>query len=568
MDYSTKVLLKAVFSSLFILTTIFFTGIASAQFQGPSLYSAIPLITWGSFGAALVGICVVVLLIDRRSKRVFGYGFGLLIVLYGGFYYLPEAAGLVMYGSFSHDQLVHMGRIKDLIATGELTHLRYPGTYVLGGILTVMTGVEVSQLQYLISFLTTILLIFSVYYCTFTITEDVWLARSAAVVSFPLYFDQFQMGIMPWLFAFAFLPILFGATYRAKTDLKRYVVIVLTLIATISIFHPFTAALAAVMVLSVSLFQEGGGDRVNLSQTLNYSVTLSLAFVGWQVYTGSIDSIVRHMLVGLLVPGGGGVEAANEVQRFRTTDQSIWELIWEFLILEWGAVLGLLGLALVSILLQVVLYRKGVPITRFRRICTLNFVFGVGLAALIIFVNITGFGPVRANQYSIYFATFLVAFLIVGIQREGTKRMESSTVTLTVGVVIALVMVLLLLSLGTVYEPNKQISQSDAHEATWLLEEQDPDHEVYNSNIRNKYPRYYYGDEMGVDKRSQGYLLANRTVAIQSFCTPVCDFNRFESPSYFSITSEVRSKIHENLDRNGEKIYSNGNNRIYYYNGS
>lgn len=554
-----------------LCVSVVFLGLSQTKAPGPdeSVLVAVPLFAWVALAIGVIGVCATLLFHKPNSKKVPIVALTILILLYFGLYLAPLFTGASMYASFAFDQLVHLGRMRDLVAGTPLVWLRYPATYLLGSSIVMVTGLPLSLLSVILSFIFTILLLFAVYFTSVSLTGNVWVGRAAIVAGIPLYFDEFQISVMPWFFGLVLLPLLLGTVHRsATTNSRRDGVAAVVLALGLTIYHPFSALLGV-----VTLFAYGGIRSMNGRQTLipgpsfNFSFLLGVLIAAWLVFTGAVGAFVREIAAKFLLETASA-GAVNQVQRFGTSNRTLLETIWQFVVMEWGAVFILLGLGAVAtgaILLEYTL--RGRQPRPEEILFGGGYVFGVALAASFIIVSVFGFGPVRSNQYSILFAIFLVPLLFVGLRENLASYLPSSIRQIAHLGVVILILTAPIISFAGVYEQNNLMTSTDEAVSTWMLEQQNPQSEVYSGRVRNKYQRYYYGDRRGVEKRQSGYLLANRTHTIESMCSPRC--SGFHRSSYLiTDVHETSPKVVENVAKAHTKIYSNRDWIVVYANAS
>ncbi|WP_049888037.1 hypothetical protein [Natrinema sp. J7-2] len=485
-----------------VLTTPPATGYES------SIHDAYPPQAWVGFGLALVGSLVLLFRSVTTGRPGWRYGVGTLASVYAVFFALPLFRGYYVYGTPMSDAFYHFGIVRDVLETGAVPETGYPATHVLYTTLTTITGVPIRVLQPVVTFCFFLLFVGSCFLLGLSFFgRRGGLATLGAAT--PLVFASHHLMTLPWLFALPFLPLSLALAHRwsGRRCSSRTGLVGVAFVCGIALvfYHPVTAlvtVLALVVYVGVvaapSLRRRLPRRRAEAKAAagrayavpVRYPLVLGIAGILWYLSISHFTHFLERMVTNDI--DGGAASYASTAQR---TSYSTWELVWEFLVLEWGTVLVYAGLgaAIAAVILGRVLRGRD---SRLERLCVAQYGAGVGVAAFFFGSQVLSRNVVRINNYTVIGAILLLGLAIIGLvsyRDAADDRWKRWGVTTILGGLCVTVIVVALLAGAVAYEDDRHVTHATMAGAEWHHENHDSGIDTRAFRMSEQLQRYFEG---------------------------------------------------------------------------
>lgn len=418
------------------------------------------------------------------------------IVGYAGYFGLPLARGYVQYAGYGFDVWVHFSLIDDISQYGRITDLQYPATHLLSFSVGQLTGIEMESTTPLIAFWFKALLIGGVFVLTRAQSRQNALAVLTLLAAIPIFYSQNRFTLAPWVFGLTLLPILLYAIHEHTIGNGRRAVLVFAVVGGgVVVYHPISAlfSFVACAVFLVALFV---ARHVRADIAVPTTRGAGLVFggfaglLGWHLYHRTVDGSIRSTALSLAErqPGGSAqtASAASEV------GYTIWQLVYYFLIPNWGVLLVYLGIAGVATLYVALRYVVHPSETTFYEgHVAAHYPIGGVIGVSFMLFDIHAGGVTRAAQYGILVSIFLVGLALWFAAR---RRNESKIAGVVCLVLLGLVLGGLVLSVSTGYSDNYHMTHAGSDGYDWHLETKDETVVSYGDSMGGDvYPFSYYG---------------------------------------------------------------------------
>ena len=178
-----------------------------------SIYTQIPIIIRVmAVVVIVVSIAVCMICLSCRHKRAAVFALTPVLALSALLPFLPQKIGYVI--GFS-DQMNHAGRIRDILATGNVPHIIYPGMHIDAAVLSLFTGLSPALLLSVLSSLAGVC-----FFCmTIILARYVRVPSAAALVFAPLVITP--TGAVPGTFTYMLLlPVVAYSTLRYANGIR------------------------------------------------------------------------------------------------------------------------------------------------------------------------------------------------------------------------------------------------------------------------------------------------------------------------------------------------------------
>ncbi|PCR92170.1 hypothetical protein [Natrinema ejinorense] len=508
-----------------VLTTPPATGYES------SIHDAYPPQTWVGFGLALVGGLTLVFRSAITDRPGWRYGVVTLASVYAVFFALPLFRGYYVYGTPMSDAFYHFGIVRDVLETGTVPETVYPATHLLYATLTTVTGVPMRILQPVVAFCFFLLFVGSCFLlgrCLFGPRGG--LATLGAAM--PLVFVSHHLTTLPWLFALPFLPLSLSLAHRwaDRRRSSRAGPFVAALVCGIALvfYHPVTALVTVLALVVYAGVVAAPSLRRRLpllrSETeaesgrayatpYRYPAVLAIAGILWYLSISQVTHFLDRVVTNDI--DGGAASYASTAQQ---TSYSTWELVWEFLVLEWGTVLVYAGLGagIAAVILGRALRGRD---SRLERLCVAQYAAGIGVAVFFVGSRVLSRNVVRINSYTVIGAILLLGLAITGLvsyRDAAADRWKQRGATVALCGLCVSVLVVALLAGAVAYEDDRHVTHATMAGAEWHHENHDSGIDTRAFRMSEQLQRYFEGttgadpDDRQFHRSLEGYQLPTR----------------------------------------------------------
>lgn len=415
-----------------------------------SLVAAYPPEYWAALGVVVAGVVLVFLGSAVTRTGYWKHAFVLLASTYGLFMFLPIARGYKLYGRGTSDPLFHLNVVKRIVASGSIGDLFYPMLHLTVVELT-FVGMPLEATQPLLGFIFTMLFVGGIALFVRTLVDDNRALALGLCAATPLLLADFHGQLHPALNSFTLLPAaLVALEYSRRENSVPFLVVAVILLVTIVFYHPVTALLTILVVLSMGgvtlLYPRLSGQSLRPLRLIIVPGLFAL-FTGWYLLFEQIQRAILSVF-------SSSQEAPIESQAALTAGLSTTDILLRFVELHgrvfvYFLIAGLFGLLIIRELLA---DRSTYPET----LGVTQYALGGFVAVAFLTVNLIAANPTRFSRYLILFAVVLVALLLYRLVVVGASRRQVLVVTVVVAIIAAG-----LLGPFTVYIPNKHLTHSE-----------------------------------------------------------------------------------------------------------
>jgi len=475
----------------FAVETAILSEVPPASGFENSPLAAYPPAFWACFLIALAASILTFLGAAIRSSRAWKPAFGLLAANYGIFFYLPVHRGYELYDRAASDSLAHLGFVKRALSTGSLSELFYPLEHAFLSTLAFL-GVPLDIARYTLSFGLTLVFILSVGLLLRELSGNDDAFPVGLAVATPLVFTNFQVRINPAMMSFLFVPLFLVLIERARrVDGAQFRILYTVLALGLVLFHPMTAILLVVLLLSTAVFRRlytRSEEPPGWPLEAHLAPLVGVVWFHWYSRFGRTRRSLRETIRGITTDTRSTI-AADQANRVASVDFTPLELAIRF-VQKYGV--DFLYLAAAGLIGFHVLVRLRRDRSRFdTTYMTVQFFLGSAIALLFMLVYLIAFDPIRVSRYAIVMAVLLVGLVLhYSIRLEG-KRARTITVVLTCVVLIAA-------GLGTVggttYWTNEHMTHAEYQGSEFVLEHHDPELPVRAQSLHVKMEVYVTGN--------------------------------------------------------------------------
>ena len=469
-----------------ICQSLFFVRVPPATGYETSVVTAYPLSFWVLFGVGLGTVIAVFLGSAITASNYWRHAFALLACTYGLFFALPLARGYAMYGRGGDDALYHLAATKQILAIGSLPdYLFYPLMHLVLSELTLL-GPSLEVARYLFPYVMTMLFVGSVGLLARELTDDGRALPAGLLAATPLVFGDFNINVHPAMMSILLFPLAVSILERIrKTESKQHIVLAMTLVFAIVFFHPVTALLLTVLILSTVAFSYGcewiGWSDVRRIRPILAVVALCAGFT-WYIDFGRTQSAI------IKVAGGESSAAANKLNQAGEAALSTVEIAVRFVQI-YGVVFVYFSIA--GLFCLIILYRISRRRHKYDEVYGV-YQFGVGflIAVFSLVVFLGASNAIRVSRYMIVMAVVLVALFVHRVVVSTRNRKIRQLVALTIGCSVVFAA---LLGAFAAYQPNHHMTQAEYEGAEFMARYPDDDLPVRSFDLTRKMYRYVAG---------------------------------------------------------------------------
>ncbi|WP_323192121.1 hypothetical protein [Halostella sp. PRR32] len=430
------------------------------------------------------------------THRSWVVGFGGLLVAFAGLYALPLTRSYVLYTSLGADQFVHLGTVQDLLETGRLARLQYPGGYLVTASLGFTTGATLESLVPVLAFLFSTLFTGLLGACVWSLTKKRTLVLTTLLASFPLYFASHRFFFMPYLFALSPVPLLvMTAHLYLRSGRRKQVGPYLLAAVACTFYHPLTMLFGLLMVAGYfAVYRDVSNVSLTGPETTLLSVS-AMIVLSWYIIGGILDHHLHTVGVRLLGQTTGAIKTTSQAGGF-----GLWHTM--ILLLEnFGVLLALFSLG--GIVVVHILWRRGAgSATKFEWFVASQFVIAGGVSTVFFIARVWSLNVPRITQYLILIAIMSVG---VGLSRARTWAGQRSTLAVrAVSVcIVALIVTLTLFSAGVAYDDGKHLTEATVSGYGWTLDEKAAEDPILLDSPRDTFAFYHYGYTSTITDKSK-----------------------------------------------------------------
>lgn len=216
-----------------------------------SIYSSTPSVIWAFLlFSALCGIIIIILYLLRSNystSNVWCLGLILLLLSRISILYVPYNRG---YFSWTGDNISHLGFVKDILVMGTFSSDNfYPITHLILSELTVVLNVKPELIVNYATALLSVFFVLSFYLLGKFLFPDKQYAILATTSIGCVFFNQYDLFLMPNGWSILFFPFSFYILYRAMIHQSPLSYKLLSII--ILIFYPFFHPLSTLILILI-----------------------------------------------------------------------------------------------------------------------------------------------------------------------------------------------------------------------------------------------------------------------------------------------------------------------------
>lgn len=502
--------LSAIISALFLASYVLTppaSGYEVSVYDGLSTFT----IVLGAL-TILIGIILVAVSLVYNAEY-YWTGFGTIAIGYIGIYLIPIVRGYEIHTSFGTDLLRHAGLIQDILETGEIFDIRYPGTHILTASVSQTTDLSIETLSLIIPLL--------FFFCTVLFTGTfVWsltgktkLTLLVVLATIPLVIGPHRVLPQPWLLGMTFAPFLLILFHKFSHG-KVYTGIVIASIIFVAqtIYHPLSIANSLVILVGYLFAVK--------FKTLSYQAALHHIKGARGFVIVSIGAIIlsfwvlfvavpqRH--IGGLVyrvlgmsPGGG-----QHAEQAATDEFTIGQIFWHFFLPDLGTAALVFLLAGVMFLVIVSKPLRGNNLSMFDIISVALFLVSFIHGFLHILIQIYGTNILRNTQLLVFTSPFIIA---AGLYELGQISSINFKYKRPLGLVILIFLISLPAFLGaaTVYTEGNHLSTATVEGHGWLIDNKGGELSITSDSGRDMFSYYHYGFEEAYEIRRSDRIVTS-----------------------------------------------------------
>ncbi|WP_188976932.1 glycosyltransferase family protein [Halocalculus aciditolerans] len=458
-----------------------------------SLPPAFPLAYWVAFYGVLAACVAVYFLSAADGSAYWKHALALVLADYAVYFFLPLVRGYLLYGRGTSDILVHIGDVKNILATGSIwSGSWYPVQHVFISEL-VLLGFPLRGAEYVVEFAFTAVFVASFGALLRTMTDGRRAIAYGLAAGTPLVYTIFQTTIIPSFLSVMLFPTVLLVLERVRrSDSPTYLLVLTVFAVGIALTHPVTGGLLAVLVVASTVIGVVYSWRTGAAVE-RIPARLALLVVpvvyAWYINFRQTETSIRQIALAWATGGTTPVEgAAGQAAGAALTP---FELVVRFVQL-YGVIfvfLGLAGLFGLYVAWELLRHRRG----RYAEVFATG-QFGVGFAVAVGFftVYLIEFEPTRVSRYLVVMAVLLVGLLLVRTTEWRPRRRTVAQVVLALSLVSATA-----LGANAAYTSNKQLTQTEYEGVAFSLTHKAPDAPVRTAAVSHKIEWYTYGDVSG-----------------------------------------------------------------------
>jgi hypothetical protein len=497
---TARLALIAVGATAFAVVAVMLVAVPPVDGYETSLIAAYPPTFWAAFGVVLVAATLLFVAAGVDDARSWRAAFALLAADYGVFFFLPAHRGYRLYDRGNADSLAHLGDVKEVLQTGEVSNLFYPIEHLLLSELS-MVGLSTDVARYLFSLVFTLLFIAAVGVLLRRMTGEARAVGFGLCAASPLVFAYFQVRIHPAIFSFLFVPLLLFLVERVRSERHRADLAAFALVAvTLVFFHPMTVVLVCLLLIATVVVQRGYG-RLGGVASRRLSPRLAVIFLPpallWYSGHPRTGLAMEGILAGLLAPTTGTL-AADRIQETQAAGFTEFQLVVRFF-QKYGVVF--LVCVLAGLFVLIVAIRLSRRESSYEDVFVASqFLVGIGVTVTFLTVYLIAFDPVRVSRYMIVMAVLATGLLLYRATTDGIRIRGRSVGRAVVAFAVLLIVATAFLGTfaGSTYWVNSHMTETEYQGAEFVLDTHDRDLNVYSHDLQVKMQLFVYGDRNGM----------------------------------------------------------------------
>lgn len=573
MDRPTKSVLLIVFAALSVVAIVLASMPPAMGFEN-TIYEQYPLWFWIIY---VIGLSTsFISLLSKKFNHPY-YFVGSIFAYYFVLYVIPIIRRYKVHGRGTSDLLVHIGEVKSILATGNVTTF-YPMTHISLSVLSFWIRPEIATL--ILSFTWAFILLMFVGLSIKSITGD-YHTRESFFIALPLSFATFHTEVHPAFVTTAMIPMIVYLIWSyTKIGKTRRDFILTIIISFVVIGHPLTAILIALLMISTYALQYASGSlRTAWSSTLQISfipfVFATIVWGIWYTSTSQLGFIITDRISSLTGPGAE--TGAHAVQVSQQAGDPLLFLARRALE-RYGSTL--LPISLASFLL----FLYGLRIKfKFKRttgpwiFVGVQFVIGIALSIFFLTFHFSGSHPIRVSRYAL-----IMGLLVAGVALIEFRDSNQFRNKLIVGIIVATILSSAIIGVFAVYTPNKHMTEMEYTGIEATIEFRGDQTPIRSHDISSKSYRYVVGTHQAewpspirLDSRHSipenfGYNQSNRTGRILGESLLVTKKYDIARADAFSDHQKNRLMVYnetdlENLrqDPSANRVYANGEYQVW-----
>lgn len=548
-------------SLTFFLISISLIAVNGAPTSGyeSSIYLITPSIFWVSMLLGIFNsICILNSCTYSNHKKMWHIAYFqlifiniLILSLYSmrGYVYLERC-----------DTLTYMGLAIDILNKGVCNNNLYPFISLLLSQISLLSNISILGISKFLPSLFSLIYLLSIYNWSKSIIDDDRFFSSCVIASCPIFFAWFSTTIYHMLLSILFLPIFFYCIQRNSDYRFRIISIILGIV--FPFFHPITAIMLLIFILTIYIFYEvilNMRSNISLDLILFYFISLCTWFISQYILMRNLSGLILQ-IIGSLEITSSAMEAQSNLEKLGL----IFSLKTILLTSSDEIVYFIIS---ILVILYLVTNRKNM---REYSVIVIGVSFFIGnflYAILFLFSN--AHSPIRLINLNanMVFAPILVGYALYNIKVYNIKYEK---------VLITLIMILFISCLFSLYQspfvnrPNDQVTLSELSGTDWLIKQK-------NTNINTagiltlpeRFADMIYGHAFLLGRRDLNNDINIQSAMLQNgnyLSIPSSRYlilSRLDIEAYTNVWKELKLYTKEsftNIDnsRNILNIYNNG----------
>lgn len=313
MKIKRYVLLSNIISFLFVSFTIL--SIPHTKGYEVSIYSATPTIFWISIIIGLLnGIYIIILVFYKKIDQNWIILGVFEIILFNTLVIILYAIKGYIFYFVRGDTASYIGMAKDISGYGTFFDYNfYPLTSILISQLNQISNISINEISKYLSSLFFGSYILFIYCWSKSLYEDKKFIYASIISATPILFPWFSTSIYHMLLSVLSIPILFYCIRRSLDIRFRFLSIIL--IITYPFFHPITAVIVIIYLLTIYIYELINEDKIDKMVSIELILMAFITFIGWITWQYYILHDVKLIILQII----GSFDApttANQAEYF------------------------------------------------------------------------------------------------------------------------------------------------------------------------------------------------------------------------------------------------------------
>jgi len=473
-DRSFKIILIIGFLLLLVILKILL-DVGPALSYEFSIYDAYPWYFWVFLLSAIVCGQVVILgsAVTRSVKNYWLFGLFAILISNAVLFFLPIIRGYYIYGD--GDALTHIGYMKDILSTSNISDNHYPIDHILGVIIHVFSGLSLPDTAHIIPPIFSFFFILSMYFVGKTIFQNKFEQLILVLLASMLIFgNSYFITFTPNSQALFLVPLMLYLAFKIYHDVNniKYYILLLLIGSLIVFYHPLVA-LMVILILGImeitpyilEKYQKSIQKKVNYSYTIFYMLTL---FLIWSSYLITLIWVMKPIL-GRLIFGDESVRSELQTNFDLLSKVMVDPMYLLKLILnvygQW-VILGFLSLISIGLILKSMKDQK-TESSFYKGVSIVGFITFLPLSIAMLFTN-GNFDFGRVYCFALLFSLLLIPTgIYLGIYRNpDTRSLSKKKIVILSGVFFIFFCITYFSIFNLYYSPtikyaNQHVPQSD-----------------------------------------------------------------------------------------------------------